>query len=620
MRRKLVLVIGLTVVLIGMLGVTIRVQRVKASGTIYIRADGSVDPDTASISSADNITYTFTANIYDEIVVERDNIVVDGADYTVQGTGNGIGIDLSFRSNVTIKNIEIRKFGYGIYLNHSVSNSIVGSILMANGGESIRIYESSNNNITRSNIMANDVDGIVLYGSSNNTIANNDIRNNYDGIRLYESSNNIIVGNILGNNYYGIWLSSSNNITISGNNITNNRCGIGLSSSNNNTISGNTFLNDGLYVKISYGNVVTGNLVNGKPLVYLEGVSDYVVKDAGQVILVNCSGIRVEKLNLSNTTVGIELWGTNNTRISGNDVTNDSDGVRVESSYNNTVSGNYVTGNNYDGIRISDSSNNIISGNSITNNGVNGVMLSGSSNNTVTGNNITENNYAGIYLYSSSGNTIYHNNFVDNNRQVYDLSWHRPFPNVPFPNVTFSINVWDNGYPSGGNYWSDYIATANDTYSGPFQDETGSDGTGDTAYTIDANNTDNYPLMGMFSDFNATSEHHVQTICNSSISDFQLNGTAISFNVSGENGTTGFCRICIPRALVNETYKVFVNGTEVPHTLLPCSNSTHSYLYFIYEHSTQEVIIIPEFPSFRILPPFMIATLLAVIVYRRHTV
>jgi len=133
-------------------------------------------------------------------------------------------------------------------------------------------------------------------------------------------------------------------------------------------------------------------------------------------------------------------------------------------------------------------------------------------------------------------------------------------------------------------------------YSGAYQSETGRDGIGDTAHNIYANNTDNYPLVGMFRDFNATSEHHVQTISNSSISDFQFNGTAISFNVSGENGTTGFCRISIPTALMNGTYKVFVNSTEVTYNLLPCSTSTYSYLYFTYNHSTQEVIITIEFP------------------------
>jgi hypothetical protein len=55
------------------------------------------------------------------------------------------------------------------------------------------------------------------------------------------------------------------------------------------------------------------------------------------------------------------------------------------------------------------------------------------------------------------------------------------------------VNVWDDGYPSGGNYWSDYNGV--DLYRGPFQNETGSDGIGDFPYTIGANNQDNYPIM-----------------------------------------------------------------------------------------------------------------------------
>jgi len=144
-----------------------------------------------------------------------------------------------------------------------------------------------------------------------------------------------------------------------------------------------------------------------------------------------------------------------------------------------------------------------------------------------------------------------------------------------------SINAWDYGYE--GNYWSEYIGIDSD-----------GDGIGDGPYVIDVDNQDRYPLMGLFSDFNVISEHHVTVICNSTISDFRFDQVdkAIKFDVSGEDGTIGFCRICIPTALM-DTYAVFVNGTEVSYTLLPCSNSTQSYLYFIYGHSTQEVIIMP---------------------------
>jgi hypothetical protein len=58
---------------------------------------------------------------------------------------------------------------------------------------------------------------------------------------------------------------------------------------------------------------------------------------------------------------------------------------------------------------------------------------------------------------------------------------------------TNSVNTWDNGYPSGGNYWSDYNGT--DLYSGPGQNITGSDSIGDTPYVINANNRDRYPKV-----------------------------------------------------------------------------------------------------------------------------
>ena len=111
----------------------------------------------------------------------------------------------------------------------------------------------------------------------------------------------MVYGNNITNNHCGVRLYSSSNNNITGNNITNNHCGVYLHDSSNNMVSGNTFINDGVRVWGSYGNVVEDNTVNGKPLVYLEGVQNYSVSDAGQVILVNCNNIIVENLNISHT-------------------------------------------------------------------------------------------------------------------------------------------------------------------------------------------------------------------------------------------------------------------------------------------------------------------------------
>jgi uncharacterized repeat protein (TIGR02543 family) len=147
------------------------------------------------------------------------------------------------------------------------------------------------------------------------------------------------------------------------------------------------------------------------------------------------------------------------------------------SSNNNTLSGNNVTANNNFGIWLESSSNNVLSGNNFAND-VYGMGLSSSDNNTLSDNNVTANGHDGIYLSSSSGNTFFHNRFVNNAEQVSSDG---------------SPNTWDDGYPSGGNYWSNYAGT--DLYDGPLQNLPGSDGMGDTPYTIDGNNRDNYPWM-----------------------------------------------------------------------------------------------------------------------------
>jgi len=510
--------IMLTLLLVGMLTLAFNIQQVKASGTIYIRADGSIDPLNAPIQRNGNI-YTLTDNIIsdtDGIVIERNNVVLDGAGYTVLGTGlhwDSKGIDLTGRSNITIKNVTIKTFWNGILLNSSSNNNIAGNNITANNECGVYLYYSSEyNSITGNNITANSWRGILLSSSSNNNIAGNSIKNNYCGIELHYSSNNSIAENSIKNNdWYGILLSSSSD----------------------NSITGNMFTNDGLGIGGShglYGNVVENNLVNGKPLVYLESVSSLKIENAGQVILINCDSIHVENLNLSHASVGIELWNTTNTKIAGNNITGNWCGILLYyySEYN-SVTGNNIT-DNRNGIMLSEwqSKYNSITGNNIISNG-NGILLDYSSNNVIVGNNITESSYYGIYFvhdadynivtgnnitknsrgiffdsnsdynwiignnitnngdgiywywrFSNDNNKFYHNNFINNTNQIDNRLEDR------------TVNVWDNGYPSGGNYWSNY----RDKY--PNATEIDDSGIWNTPYVIDENNQDNYPLMNPY--------------------------------------------------------------------------------------------------------------------------
>jgi parallel beta-helix repeat protein len=612
-----------------MLVAGINIRSGSANGTIYIRADGSIDPSSAPIYTVDNVTYTFTGDIYDSIVVERNSVVLDGSGYAVQGYWALEGIDLTGRSNVTIRNMNIEGFRHGVYL-FSSSNSSVGGNNITNNAHGIWL-EASSNNIVGGNNITNMNDGVDLYSSSNNTVSGNNITASLGGfgIWLCFSSNNSINGNSMTSNSYGIFIEGSSGNTVSGNNVTgsnydgiflgelssnnsiggnnlaDNHRGVELSDSSYNSVSGNVFLNDGLVIRRSCGNAVIDNLVNGKQLVYLEGVSDYAVEDAGQVILVNCNRITVENLDLSHTAVGVQLLHTNNTKISRNIITaNNQDGVYFgESSSDNTVSGNIITANRYCGIWLESCSNNSMNGNIITANNGGGILLRYSSDNTVSGNIITANNWAGIFLYDSSSsnnsvsrnniannylgirlycssnNSIYHNDFVNNTQQAY----------FDYPSDE-SVNAWDDGYPSGGNYWSDYSGT--DMYSGHYQNETGSDGIGDLPYIFDAKNQDNYPLTIPWSSETIQESYvtrhgepyTVQVASNATVLGFKETPGSIKISVSGESVTSGYVRIVQPVGLNATDIKVFMNNTRLnfPSTDPPRSISTNGTHYFIY--------------------------------------
>jgi parallel beta-helix repeat protein len=119
------------------------------------------------------------------------------------------------------------------------------------------------------------------------------------------------------------------------------------------------------------------------------------------------------------------------------------------------------------------SEDNIISKNVIAHNNWNGITLKpGSKGNIIMENTIGSNFYAGIGISEASYNYIYHNNFMENRYNAYDDA----------------TNVWDDGYPSGGNYWDDYQGC-----------DKNSDGMGDTPYQIlDGFNTDRYPYIAPY--------------------------------------------------------------------------------------------------------------------------
>jgi parallel beta-helix repeat protein len=239
-------------------------------------------------------------------------------------------------------------------------------------------------------------------------------------------------------------------------------------------------------------------------------INGFTIRNGGDGIdLYMCNGITVSGNTItSNKFEGIAIEDSNDNLISNNTVTNNTFwGISLFSSDNNTISDNTVTSHNqWFGISLENSQNITINRNILSNNS-GGVELVTSSGCVISGN-ILLNNEVGVELWISGGNSFFHNNFINNTDQVVSSN---------------SAGLWNNSYPSGGNYWSDY--EGNDTYSGPFQNITGNDGIGDVPYNSTEYEKDYYPLMIPYDETNP--------IADAGSDQLVVKGTTVTFDGSG---------------------------------------------------------------------------------------
>jgi parallel beta-helix repeat protein len=484
---------------------------------------------------------------------DQSNIVLDSETYP----------DIGFLAlincvNVTVKDLTITRNGQGIPLEGGSNNTILNCKTLENV-IGIWARTSMDEQNTHYSFIGNTVShngaGMWLVGSSRNKVTNNNFENNTrinvpsqvrfhygelmqsygwtsGALSLYASTSNTIVGNTMINSDEGIYLGSfSGNNTLRNNAITGNLHNFGV----DHHARGLSY-----YVQ----DIDESNTVDGKPIIYwINHHNEQVPKNAGYVAIVNSTDIAIKFLNLSKNRQGILLVSSNDTVISSNRISNAACGMVITSSselfpgpvyhsandtvYNNTIiacgtavcvysgkghtiSSNYISGN-IAGIYLKmPSSNAVVIANTITNctywgnqmiphdawlwdvgvYGPAGINIE-SSDNVIAGNTVSYNDIGmTIGLITMRGNNvIYHNNFVDN---IYKHV------------MIGSLNIWDNGYPSGGNYWSDY--TGMDIYGGPNQDERGSDGIGDSPFMLSEwidpdvppecrDQRDRYPLM-----------------------------------------------------------------------------------------------------------------------------
>ncbi|MBD3343389.1 MAG: hypothetical protein GF353_30105 [Candidatus Lokiarchaeota archaeon] len=286
---------------------------------------------------------------------------------------------------------------------------------------------------------------------NNNTISNNTInKSGQYGIRVSSNS----YDNIIANN--SIDAQGSTNV------------GMRLQYADNTVVSGNDMVGFGIYIEgqltsVSSHTIFTNNNVNGKTVYYYTGQTNLNHENftgdgtPAQIILVQCTDSMISGYDLSDTSVGIQLYYSENITISNKTARNtvstaQNEGIRLLNNCNeNIIEHNYLFNNTDSGIALfDDCSEIIIRLNNASFNGKAGIELNESNSNKIN-NNIAKNNIYGLLLNSSSNNCIYGNILINNDHNYNESG-------VCVGNGDCRSS--SNGTPSGGDDDDDDEAVA----------------------------------------------------------------------------------------------------------------------------------------------------------------
>jgi parallel beta-helix repeat protein len=203
-------------------------------------------------------------------------------------------------------------------------------------------------------------------------------------------------------------------------------------------------------------------------------VNDSLIENSDSAIFV----ITSDDMSINNNTVlsqsfmGIAVSGCSMVEVRGNTLDQiETSGIIVMESNNVDVHDNMITNVNGLALAVQLVDNIMIAGNNASTSTFCGLYVNDTRGAAIQNNDLTMNGRFGLYIGNVSNANVFHNRFIGNPEQA-----------LQGPNTT-SL-AWDDGYPSGGNYWSDYGGTDGD-----------GDGIGDTPYAVAGGGTDRYPFV-----------------------------------------------------------------------------------------------------------------------------
>ncbi len=469
-------------------------------------------------------------------------------------TGSYSAIRIESSNNIIISGNNITGTGNGILELNTMSGPLTSGLTIENNtfsGAGVDVG-SSRPNISGNTFFSSGVDTGASFGAS--VVRNLIIGPPYGAGLTVEGNNSIVSDNVVTDGDILVWGSG----TIVRNN-TADRIILGVATQIqllDNALTRGVLIqpNPPFTTPPFYdSHIMSGNTVNGKPLLYFARCSGPNIDGTivGEVIVASCTNVRVTNLQLSGSDdgimmvyvrhgsilnnnlsgsyvdhsfTGVDILHSSDVQISNNDI-NGTD-VSISDTDNVTVTGNLGHGSTFSpsvtisggtgisvwnntfernagALSLVDVINATVAANWLSDNG-NGIVVSGANGLNITANNLVRNGQGlsldGGDLNGIFNSIIYHNNFVDNSR--YQAVYYPPL-----------VAVFDNGYPSGGNYWSDYRGF--DNCSGPDQSIcNGPDGIGDKPYSGiwryaysrgsfggPGDLLDNYPLVSPYGNF-----------------------------------------------------------------------------------------------------------------------